>query len=461
MATVKNYDLVIVGGGSAGLAAAVSAYDNGIRSILVLEKDKWPGGILLQCIHNGFGLEEFKQELSGPQYAQRFAQQVVQRGIECRFNSMVLDISKDLVLHYSSYAEGYVTVQAKAVICATGCSERTRGSVNIPGSRPAGVLTAGLAQRYMNIEGYMVGRRVFILGSGDIGLIMARRLTLEGAKVLGVAEILPYSNGLNRNIVQCLRDFDIPLYLHHTVKRIIGGSRVRKLIVCPVDDNLKPVDGQDMEFEIDTLLLSVGLIPNNPMLEKLGLEMDPVTKGPVVNCNLQTSVPGIFVCGNSLHVHDLVDHVTQESRIAGRNAALYIKGELEGGSERKVFPAPNRAAHTIPEKGMICICCPKGCNLIVDGGNVSGNMCPRGKAYAIAETVNPTRMVTSTAAIESEILERIPVMTSVPVPKARIADVMAEINRLRLKAPVAIEEPVIKNVLGLGADIIATRTVEA
>lgn len=460
MASVKKYDLVIVGGGSAGLAAAISAFDNGIRSILVLEKDRWPGGILLQCVHNGFGLHEFKEELSGPQYAHRFALMAAERGIECRFNSMVLDISRDLTLHYSSLEEGYVEVKAGAVICATGCSEKTRGAINIPGSRPSGVMTAGLAQRYMNIEGYMVGRRVFILGSGDIGLIMARRLTLEGAEVLGVAEILPYSNGLNRNIVQCLRDFDIPLYLRHTVRQIVGKERVEKVIVAPVDDNLQIIEGRDMEFEVDTLLLSVGLLPNNPMLEKLGLEMDPRTKGPVVNCNLMTSVPGVFVCGNSLHVHDLVDHVTEEGRIVGANAAKFIKGELEGGNERKVFPIPDRAAHTIPEKGMICIVCPKGCNLIVDeNGEVSGNTCPRGRAYAIAEATHPTRMITSTAAIESSVVTRIPVMTSAPVPKGRIAEVMAEINRLRLKAPVKIEEPVITDVLGLGVNVIATREV--
>lgn len=325
MSEIRNYDLVIIGGGSAGLAAAVSAYDNGLRSILVLEKDKYLGGILLQCIHNGFGLHEFKEELAGPEYAQRFINQVNARGIECKVNSMVLNITDKLQVHYSSREEGYVVVQAKAVVCATGCSERTRGAIAIPGSRPAGVLTAGLAQRYLNIEGYLVGKRVFILGSGDIGLIMARRMTLEGAKVLGVAELMPYSNGLNRNIVQCLNDFNIPLYLHHTVKEIVGKDHLEKVVICPVDDKLQFIEGQDMEFEVDTLLLSVGLIPNNPLLEKIGVAMHPKTKGPIVNENLETSIPGIFACGNGLHVHDLVDYVSAEGRLAGANAARFIK----------------------------------------------------------------------------------------------------------------------------------------
>lgn len=458
---MKRYDLVIIGAGAAGLAAAVEAYDRGIRSILLLEKDKYLGGILLQCIHNGFGLQEFREELSGPQYAQRFVDQLNERGIEYRVNSMVINITRDLQVHYSSLEEGYVEVQAKAVICSTGCSERTRGSIATPGTRPSGVLTAGLAQRYMNIDGYMAGKRVFILGSGDIGLIMARRLTLEGAKVLGVAEIMPTTSGLTRNIVQCLNDYGIPLYLHHTVKEIIGRDRVEKVVICPVDDNLQFIEGRDMVFDVDTVLLSVGLLPNNPLLEKIGVRLHPRSKGPLVDENLQTSIPGIFACGNGLYVHDLVDKVSAEGRKAGRNAAAYINGTLAAAEAEFKVPAVGGEGHTLPEEGkFICIVCPRGCHLSVDENlNVTGNSCPRGKEYAINEVTNPTRTITSTVAISGGELHRLPVMTSSPIPKGKIFEVMQEIDKVRACAPVRIGDVIIRDVLGTGSDIIATRNI--
>ncbi|MDY0064606.1 MAG: FAD-dependent oxidoreductase [Bacilli bacterium] len=326
---MKTVDIVVIGGGSAGLAAAISAYDQGIKNILVLEKEPYLGGILLQCIHNGFGLHHFKEELTGPEYAFRYTEELQKRNIDYRLNTMVMDISSDLTLHYANTEEGYVFIQAKAIICATGCSERTRGAINIPGDRPAGILTAGLAQKYMNIDGYQIGKKVFILGSGDIGLIMARRMRLEGADVLGVAEIMPYSNGLNRNLVQCLFDYQIPLYLSHTIKKIIGKTRVEKIVIAKVDEQFQFIEGTEETFEIDTLLLSVGLIPSNPILEKLGVNIHPRTKGPIVDDNLQTSIPGIFACGNSLHVHDLVDFVSEEGAQAGKAAALFVKNQLK------------------------------------------------------------------------------------------------------------------------------------
>lgn len=321
-------DLVVIGGGSAGLAAAIQAYDDGVKDILLLEKDGELGGILNQCIHNGFGLHEFKEQLAGPEYAERFAVRFKERNIEYALNSLVIDITADKVVTYTNEKDGYVQVKAKAIIMACGCIERTRGQIAIPGARPKGVYTAGLAQKYLNIEGYLVGKKVFILGSGDIGLIMARRMTLEGAEVLGVAELMPYSNGLNRNIVQCLNDFNIPLYLSHTVSKIIGKDNLEGIEISKVDEKLQPIPGTEQFFECDTLLLSVGLIPFNALLNNIGVVANPRTKGAIVDQNLQTSIGGIFSCGNCLHVHDLVDFVTKEGRKAGAAAALYVQNKV-------------------------------------------------------------------------------------------------------------------------------------
>lgn len=320
------YDLIVIGGGPAGLAAAVKAYDCGVKNILIIERDKTLGGILNQCIHNGFGLHRFKSELTGPEYAERFINMVKEQKIQIMTDTMVLSLTKQHDVYVMGPACGCRTFKAKAIILAMGCRERTRGAIAIPGQRPAGIFTAGTAQRYINIEGCQVGRRAVILGSGDIGLIMARRLTLEGAKVLACIELMPYSSGLNRNIVQCLNDFGIPLYLSHTVVDIQGDVRVEKVRVAKVDENRQPIIGTEFDLDCDTLLLSVGLIPENELTRNAGIEMDRRTNGAFVYENMETSAKGIFACGNAVHVHDLVDYVSEESERAGAAAAAYIAG---------------------------------------------------------------------------------------------------------------------------------------
>ena len=445
------YDLIVIGGGPAGLAAACAAWERGLRKILLAERDRELGGILNQCIHNGFGLHYFKEELTGPEYARRFIEQLADTGVEVRLDTMVLEVTPERQVHMVGRDTGYRVEEAKSIILAMGCRERTRGAIAIPGTRPAGVLTAGAAQRYVNMEGWLPGRRAVVLGSGDIGLIMARRMTLEGAKVLACVELMPRSRGLARNIVQCLRDYDIPLLLSHTVTDIRGRERVEQVVVSRVDGECRPIPGTEMIFDCDTLLLSVGLIPENELTRQAGIEMDPRTGGARVRENMETSLHGVFACGNAAHVHDLVDHVTTESRRAGAAAARYVLAGCvsEEAGEASFHQARSAALGDAGDVDgrtvLVCTVCPRGCRLVADtsGGGfaVMGNGCSRGIDYARAEVTCP----------------RCPVKTDRPVPKSMIPQVMAALDGICAAAPVHVGQVLLADVCGTGAAIVATR----
>ncbi len=462
------YELIVIGGGPAGLAAALSAHAKGLRRILIVERNRELGGILTQCIHSGFGLHYFQESLTGPEYAQRFADRLTDTGIEVKLHTMAVKITPQREVHMVSGQEGYQILRAETIVLAMGCRERSRGAVRIPGDRPAGIFTAGTAQRYINIDGYMVGRRVVILGSGDIGLIMARRLTLEGAQVLACVEILPQASGLQRNIAQCLEDFHIPLYLSHTITDIQGKERVERVIVCRVDEARKAIPGTEIVFDCDTVLLSVGLIPENELSRQAGIALDAHNNGALVHGNMETSLPGIFACGNVAHVHDLVDFVTEEGEIAGAAAASRVLGYTditcdECPAHRHIQLASSATERTAIEQlaersELTCIICPKGCRLRVDvNGNVQGNACPRGVAYAREELKNPRRVLTSTVPIQGALHRCCPVKTDAPLPKQKLFAAMRALAAISLEAPVRMGQVVLENVCESGVNFIATR----
>jgi len=465
-------DLAIIGGGPAGLAAALSAYGEGVTDILILERDKELGGILNQCIHNGFGLHTFKEELTGPEYAARYIEMVQEKKIPSLLNTMVVDVQggSPCVVMAMNKEKGMFRIEAKAVILAMGCRERPRGAMNIPGTRPSGIYSAGTAQRYVNIEGRIPGREVVVLGSGDIGLIMARRMTLQGAKVKMVAEIMPYSGGLKRNIVQCLDDFGIPLKLSHTVTKIHGKERVEGVTVSKVDEKLAPIPGTEQFVKCDTLLLSCGLIPENELSQEAGAQMDEVTAGPVVNGRLETTVPGIFACGNVLHVHDLVDNVSKESERAGAFAADYILHGAGDWGEAVRPKIPEKTKCALPEgrdveSQLICIGCPVGCLITVkkeeDGSlSITGNTCKKGEAYAQSEMTAPVRSVTSMIRVEGGSGKVIPVKTAGEIPKGKIMQCMDEIRAAVVSAPIRVGDVLIRNVAGTLVPVVATANME-
>ncbi|MCL2146394.1 MAG: FAD-dependent oxidoreductase [Synergistaceae bacterium] len=457
---MKRHDLIVIGGGSAGLAAAVAAKSSGIDDVLLIERDGLLGGILNQCIHDGFGLQIFKEALSGPEYAARYIEKIRAFNVNVKLNTMVLHLSKDKILQLSSEEYGIEEITAKAVVLAMGCRERTRGALSIPGHRPSGIFTAGVAQNLINMQNIMPGKRICILGSGDIGLIMARRMTLEGAKVDAVFEILPQPSGLARNIRACLDDYGIPLYLNTTVTDIVGMGRLEGVWTSAVNNDRCIIKGSERFFPCDTLLLSVGLIPENELSREAEIPISEATGGPKVDNLCMTGIPGIFACGNVLHVHDLVDTVSTEAERVGRGAAGYIRGIKSVDSGITAESYENMSYDIYQKERYTCVVCPSGCQIEVSESGISGYKCDRGIEWVKQEMKNPLRTVTSNVLVCGGNFVNASVRTTRPIPLSHVPKLMEMIREIKVNAPVGIGQILLSQPMGINTDIIFTRNVK-